>query len=60
MLRKIISSYTENHATHKHAVSANCTDFSWVKNNSVALLRERTILTERPPLFGEVTAKLRV
>jgi hypothetical protein len=25
-------------------------------NNSVALVRERTILTERPPLVGEVSA----
>jgi hypothetical protein len=24
-------------------------------NNSVALVRERTILTERPPLVGEVS-----
>jgi hypothetical protein len=53
MLKKIISSYTENHATHKYAVSANCTDFMWVTKNSVALARER------PPLFGEVSAKLR-
>jgi hypothetical protein len=25
-------------------------------NNSMALVRERTILTERPPLVGEVSA----
>jgi hypothetical protein len=27
-----------------------------MRNNSVALVRERTILTERPLLFGEVSA----
>jgi hypothetical protein len=27
-------------------------------NNSVALVRERTIPTERPPLVGEVSAKI--
>jgi hypothetical protein len=27
------------------------------KENSVALVRERTISTERPPLVGEVSAK---
>jgi hypothetical protein len=26
--------------------------------NSVALVRERTILTERPPFIGEVTANV--
>jgi hypothetical protein len=28
----------------------------WITNNSVALVRERTIPTERPPLVGEVSA----
>jgi hypothetical protein len=28
----------------------------WTLKNSVALVHERTILTERPPLVGEVSA----
>jgi hypothetical protein len=31
---------------------------SWNNNNSVALVRERTIPTERPPLVGEVSANV--
>ena len=30
-----------------------------IKKNSVALVRERTIPTERPPPVGEVSAKVR-
>jgi hypothetical protein len=33
----------------------NCCDIS-IKLNSVALVRERTVPTERPPLVGEVNA----
>jgi hypothetical protein len=29
-----------------------------LKLNSVAIVRKRTVLTERPPLFGEVSANL--
>jgi hypothetical protein len=34
------------------------TDIFDDNNNSVALVRERTIPTERPPLVGEVSANL--
>jgi hypothetical protein len=29
-----------------------------IKLNSVAVVRKRTILTERPPLVGEISANL--
>jgi hypothetical protein len=32
--------------------------FSWNNNNSVTLVRKRTIPTERPPLVGEVSANI--
>jgi hypothetical protein len=37
-------------------VDVNCFYYLRKGTNSVALVRERTILTERPPLVGEVSA----
>jgi hypothetical protein len=37
-------------------VVGQVTNFTKLKLNSVALVRKRTIPTERPPLVGEVSA----
>jgi hypothetical protein len=37
-------------------ITANQAIYMYKKLNSVALVRERTIANERPPLFGEVSA----
>jgi acyl-CoA synthetase (AMP-forming)/AMP-acid ligase II len=43
---------------HRHKLIDLITKLIIITNNSVALVRERTIPTERPPLVGEVSANV--
>jgi len=46
-----MKNYTEAYKTYDHIYI-----YIYIKLNSVALVRTRTLPTERPPLVGEFTA----
>jgi hypothetical protein len=48
----------ENYSNHKWLFFIHCSLVFTTKTNSVALVRDRTIPTERPPLVGKVSANL--
>jgi hypothetical protein len=55
----LVSSYSNLIPSYRGVLNVCCSNQPQLaadNNNSVALVRERTIPTERPPLVGEVTA----
>jgi hypothetical protein len=56
MLQHSIHKETESSTTTQQGAATGFQAFN--KKNSVALVRERTILTEHPPLVGEVSANV--